>query len=127
MPSSLTFKKDDFVKIVATNGNYRYGYIARTSEAGFHIEVCMHEEGESMLEYESLSGGQQSIDLAQLSEAEKRLLPLLALACPTGDIASKLNISPSTVRSQVHMLKIKLGVTERDQLCVLAQALAKGL
>ena len=126
MPSSLTFKKDDFVKIVATNGNYRYGYIARTSEAGFHIEVCMHEEGESMLEYEALTSG-LSVNLGQLTEAEKRLLPLLALACPTGDIASKLNISPSTVRSQVHMLKIKLGVTERDQLCVLAQALAKGL
>jgi len=120
-------KKDEYVKIVATNGDYRYGYIERITDQGFILVVNLFEEGESKIAYDAAYDalvGKETIDwVASLTEVEKTVVPLLSIGFNTNEIAKKLSISPTTVRAHLRTLRIKLHLDNREQLIAFSQAL----
>jgi len=120
----MDFKLDDFVKVVGTNGDYRYGYINDVLQEGYEICVCLQEEGASKIAYDAESGGKTPADWDKmLTKAEKRLVPLLANGLETKSIAISLGISPITVRSHMRMLRLKLQLDNNDQLAAFAEGL----
>lgn len=123
----MQFGKDSFVKIVAINGDYRYGYIQDVQEKGFHILVCMHEEGDSAVEYEAASGTLSSDWDKLLSDTERLLIPLLSQKLTTKEMANELSISPSTIRAHIRTLRFKLQLDNRQQLIAFAHGMNKHL
>ena len=126
-----TFPEDSYVQIVAPNGDYRYGYVAGTEEKGEHITICMHEEGESKLAYEDaidLWNGQTPIgEKHGLSAQELRVLRLLSDGSNTSQIAQQLNLQPTTIRSYLRTLRLKLRVANRVELGIVARAVVQSL
>ncbi|MCK5235870.1 MAG: hypothetical protein KAR06_02700 [Deltaproteobacteria bacterium] len=122
-------KKDDYVKIVAVDGNYRYGYITDILDKGFTLGISLFEEGESKIAFDAASAallGYEATDyISNLTEVEKRLIPLLAAGYDTGQIALALENSPITIRSQLRHLRIKLRLDDRAQLLAFSPALAR--
>ena len=120
-------KKDDYVKIVAVNGDYRYGYIANILDKGFTLDICLFDEGESKIAYDAAFNalrGEETIDyVSTLTDIEKHIVPLLAAGYNTNKIASEMGIAPTTVRSHLQMLRIKLHLDNRAQLIALSPAL----
>ncbi|MBA7465032.1 hypothetical protein ES707_00193 [subsurface metagenome] len=120
-------KKDDYVKIVAVDGNYRYGYIEKIQERGSILVINMFDEGISKIAYDAASDaivGQDSIDyISLLTEAEKRIVPLLSASYNTNEIAAAMSTSPKTVRAQLRTLRIKLRLDTRAQLIAFSRAL----
>ena len=120
-------KTDDYIKVVAVNGNYRYGYISEIKDKGFILVVSLFDEGESKVAYDAASEiilGQEPIDyVSLLTEVEKRIVPLLAAGFNTSKIAEKLSTSPTTVRAQIRTLRIKLHLDNRAQLSAFSPAL----
>ncbi len=121
------FSEDAFVKIVGTNGNYRYGYIQSVEEKGLHLVICMHEEGDSALEYETASGAIAEDWDKMLTDTERQIIPLLAKGLKTKEVAAELNVSPITIRAQTRTLQYKLQLDNRQQLVAFAQGLANRL
>ena len=122
------FEQDSFVQVVAPNGDYRYGYVKTTDEEGWHLTICMHEEAESKLAYEAatdLWNGQPSGAQYGLSAQEIRVLRLVSEELSTLQMAQKLNLAPSTIRSYVRTLRIKLRADNRTQLVMVAKAMGK--
>ncbi len=120
-------KRDDYVKITAVDGNYRYGYITEVLDKGFIVVISLFEEGESKIAFDAASdilGGQEPVDwVSILTEVEKRIVPLLAAGNNTNGIADGLSISPTTVRAHLRTLRIKLHLDDRAQLIAFSQAL----
>ena len=120
-------KKDDYVKIVAVDGNYRYGYIIDILDKGETLGISLFDEGESKIAYDMAHNaltGQESIDYVSiLTEIEKRIVPLLSAGLNTNKIAGEMSISPSTVRAHLRTLRIKLHLDDRAQLIAFSQAL----
>ena len=58
---------------------------------------------------------------AELSEREHALIRLLARGLTDKDIARKLNLSPTTVRSYNSDLYLKLGIQRRGQVRAIAE------
>ena len=121
-------KKDDYVKIVAVNEDYRYGYITEILDKGFTLGISLFDEGESKIGYDMAHDalvGDESVDwVSILTEIEKRIVPLLSAGYNTNDIAREMSISPSTVRAHLRTLRIKLHLDDRAQLIAFSQALA---
>ena len=122
-------KKDEYVKIVATNGNYRYGYIESITDKGFILVINLFDEGESKIAYDTARDalfGKETIDwAASLTEVEKTIVPLLSAGLNTNEIANKLSTNPTTVRAHLRTLRIKLHLDDRAQLIAFSQALNK--
>lgn len=126
------FKVDDYVKIVDTSGNYRFGFISDTKDRGSFLLIDLNEEGLSKINYDNefvKNNGHAQI-LAKdfgnlLTETEWHVVPLLAECLTTKEIAARMNISPSTVRAHIRDLKIKLQLQTREQLFVYCQGIAK--
>ncbi|GAH02146.1 unnamed protein product [marine sediment metagenome] len=120
-------KKDDYVKIVAVDGNYRYGYIDEIRDRAFILVISLFDEGESKIAYDAASDaivGQEPTDyISLLTEAEKRIVPLLSIGYNTNDIATTLSTSPKTVRAQLRTLRIKLHLDTRAQLIAFSRGL----
>ena len=120
-------KKDDYVKIIAINGNYRYGYITDVLDRGFTLGISLFDEGESKIAYDLAHNaliGKESIDYVSiLTEVEKRIVPLLAIGLNTNRIAEELSTSPTTVRAQIRTLRVKLQLDDRVQLNAFSPAL----
>jgi len=120
-------KKDDYVKIVAVNGDYRYGYITDILDKGFTLGISLFDEGESKIAYDMAHDalvGQESVDfISNLTEIEKRIVPLLSAGWNTNEIAGEMSISPTTVRAHLRTLRIKLHLDNRVQLIAFSQAL----
>jgi DNA-binding NarL/FixJ family response regulator len=55
-----------------------------------------------------------------LTDREREVLGLVALGLSNDDIAARLYLSPSTVKTHVNRAMTKLGVRERAQLVVIA-------
>lgn len=121
-------KKDDYVKIVGVDANYRYGYISEVSDRGYTLSISLFDEGESKIAYDAAYNvltGQESIDYVSiLTDNEKRIVPLLASGFNTNKIAEELSTSPITVRVQIRTLRIKLQLDDRAQLNAFSQALS---
>ena len=120
-------KKDDYIKIVAVDGNYRYGYIEKIQERGFILVISLFDEGISKIAYDTAAAaivGQEPIDyISPLTEIEKRIIPLLATGYNTNEIAGEMSISSTTVRAHLRTLRIKLHLDDRAQLIALSPAL----
>lgn len=120
-------RPDEYVKVVRADGSYRFGYVQSIHERGLHLLICMHEEGISKIEWDAASAvlvGEEIPDLEKdLTEAERRLLPLLAKGLTSRGIGDQLEISPATVRVHLRSIKAKWGLQDRGQ----AVALAKGV
>lgn len=121
------FSEDSFVRIVAPNGKYRYGYIQKVEEGGYHLTICMHEEGDSAVEYEAQSGALESNWDEMLSDTEKQIIPLLAKGIKTKEIAEELSLAPITIRVHIRTLRFKLQLDNRLQLVAFSQGLANRL
>ncbi len=120
-------KVDDYVQIVAVNGDYRYGYITDVLDKGFTLGISLFDEGESKIAYDAAHAamaGEEVIDYVSiLTDMEKHIVPLLATGLNTSKIAEVLSTSPITVRAQIRTLRIKLRLDNRAQLNAFSQAL----
>lgn len=120
-------KKDDYVIIVAVNGDCRYGYIADILDKGNTVNISLFDEGESKIAYDAAYNalrGEETIDyVSLLTDIEKRIIPLLAVGFNTSRIADELSTSPITVRAQIRTLRVKLHLDDRAQLAALSPAL----
>ena len=93
------FSEAAFVKIVAVNGNFKYGYIQKVQEKGYHLLLCLHEEGISAFEYELASGTMAEEWDKMLTDIEKKIIALLAQGLSTKEVAQFLD-SVKTIVSQ---------------------------
>ncbi len=120
-------KTEDYLKIIAVDGNYRYGYITEIGDRGFTLVVSLFDEGESKLAYDqahdALKGEETTDWVSILTEVEKRIVPLLSAKYNTNEIASELSISPTTVRAHLRTLRIKLHLDNRAQLIAFSRGL----
>ena len=120
-------KQDDYVKIVAVDDTYRYGYIIKVLDKGFVRGISLWEEEESKIAFDAAHNalrGEEPIDyIALLTEVEKHIIPLLAIGLNTNKIAEELSTSPTTVRAQIRTLRIKLQLDDRAQLNAFSPAL----
>jgi len=123
----MSFNKDDYVKVVVPGGDYRYGYILDTDEGGDHISVCFHDEGESKVEYDEMEANAEGLESpdwqAILTGRERQILHLLPLDLNNRAIASKIGISPVTVRGYIRSMLLKFNLATRFQLTVYAKGL----
>lgn len=120
----MEFKVDDYVKVVGTDGNYRYGYVSEVNEDGFIIAVCLYDEGESKLAYDAACGGPTPAEYDNLlTDAERRIIPLLADGLKPGAIGTQLETSPVTIRAQMRTLRYKFALDNNAQLVAFAQGL----
>jgi DNA-binding CsgD family transcriptional regulator len=122
------FKADGFVKVMNTQGNFRFGYITHIQERGSIIIVDFSDEGLSKInwdsEYNENIGYTDSQDFKSLlTETEKKIIPLLAQAKTTKAIAKLMDVAPVTVRAHIRNLKIKLRVDTREQLFAYSQGI----
>lgn len=123
----MDFRRDDYVQLVAPNGNYRFGFIQEMSEEGAHIMVCLHEEGESKIAWDkasAISRGIAPADYEQdLSPDDKRILAMVGDGQTSVKIAAIMGRSPSTIRNRTRSLRLKLNLDSQDQLIIFAQGL----
>jgi len=123
---ALVFKELDYVKIVGTNGDFRFGCIQKVSDDGWVIEVSFYDEGLNKIEYDSACGGISAQEWAkELTCIEKKIIPLLAVGASTAQIANEMQIVPVTARAYIRLLRIKLGLENRTQLMAFAHGLNK--
>jgi len=61
------------------------------------------------------SRGMKKMDVPSLTEQEIRILTLIAEGLTNADIADALCVSPNTVKTHVHNIFVKLGVSDRTQ------------
>ena len=129
----MPFQKDSFIKLVDTQGNFRFGYISQVKERGFVLVIDLNEEGLSKINWDNELVINEGNDVLArdfnvlLTDTEKKLVPYLASRWDTGSIAKKLKIKPSTVRAHIRDMKIKLQVNTREQLFTLAQGIVTKL
>lgn len=113
-------KKEDYVKVIAVTGDYRYGYIRETRDRGSILVIDLFDEGTSKIAWDNARGeilGIPSLDyVSLLTEAEKKVIPLLAMGLTNKEIAEHLSTSPVTVSSQLRTLRLKLQIETRPQL-----------
>lgn len=125
----MDFGKDSYVQVVAPNGNYRYGFVMETDEQDQHLIICMHEEGESKLAYETATkiwNGQAPLEQQHgLSAQEFQVLTSLSEGLDTRSIGQQLNLAPATIRAYIRTLRLKLRVENRIQLVLVAEAIVK--
>lgn len=121
-------KVDDYVKIVAVDNKYRYGYIEQIRDRGSTIVISLFDEGISKIAFDEANNallGKETVDyISLLTGIEKKIIPLLAGGYGTNDIADEMSIHPTTVRAHLRTLRIKLHLEDRLQLAALAPALA---
>ncbi len=120
----MKFLKDQFLILQSPNGEFRYGYVKEVIDSGWGVIVSMREEGESKIEFDAARGLPRP-QLCSFTDAEKKLLPLLAQHCTPNAIAAQLALSPVTIRSQVRTILNKLGLQTHVQLCTYAEGLVQ--
>lgn len=123
---ALIFKELDYVKLVGTNGDFRFGCVQKVTDRGWVVEVSFYDEGLSKIEYDSACGGTSADGWSkELTPIERKIIPLLAAGASTAEVAEEMSISPITVRAYTRLLRIKLGLENRTQLIAFAQGLDK--
>lgn len=129
------FKKNDYVKIVDTHGNFRFGYISETKERGSFLFIDLSDEGLSKIDWDegyasNVPGGgtENFFNIKKnLTNTENSMIPLLANLLTTKQIAERMNISSVTVRAHIRYLKVKLQLDTREQLIAYSQGICKKL
>lgn len=129
----MAFKCDYHVKLVDTQGNFRFGYIAEVKERGSILLIDLMEEGLSKINWDNEFAQNVGNDVLVkdfsklLTDTEKKMIPFLAEEKTTSEIAHKMGIAPVTVRAHIRDLKIKLQVDTREQLFAYSQGIVKVL
>ena len=122
----LLFEELDYVKVVGTNGDFRYGCVEKSEDDGWIIRISFSDEGLNKIQYDAACGGATAEDWSkELTSMEKKMIPLLALDYSTAHIAAAMTISPVTARGYIRLLRIKLGLDNRQQLIAFAEGLNK--
>ena len=125
------FQPNDYLMVVDTQGNYRYGYITRVDNNEMELCLSFYDEGLSKVEYDEMLSklkADGSTDWAKiLTDREKSIVPLIANLMGTNEIADELKISPITVRSHIRTLRLKLKMDNRIQLIYYCQGLRRKL
>ena len=137
-------KPDAAVIILTSYRNPEYFYRAIASgAAGFLMKegspsqithaIRTVLEGESIIDRQVLrdslkalsattkkTSSADNIDIPSLTEQEIRILTLIAEGLTNSDIAEVLTVSPNTVKTHVHNIFVKLGVSDRTQAAIWA-------
>lgn len=122
----LILEELDYVKVVAANGDFRFGCIEQTWDDGWVIRVSFYDEGFNKIQFDAACGGATAEEWTkELTPIERKIIPLLATECSTSEIAEAMGISPITARGYIRLLRIKLGLEDRAQLVAFAQGLSK--
>jgi DNA-binding CsgD family transcriptional regulator len=112
--------------VVAANGEFHYACVEEVEDDGWVIKVNFNDEGYSKIKYDAAAGGYRAADWkAELSPAEKKLVPLLAQRLSTKAIAKAMGISAITARGYIRLLRMKFRLQNRIQLEAFAQGLYK--
>ena len=48
----MRFRQGDYVKLSIPNGDFCFGYVHTVTEKGFHINICMYDEGASKIGFD---------------------------------------------------------------------------
>ena len=129
----MAFKKDSFVKLVDTQGNFRFGYISQVKERGFVLVIDLNEEGLSKINWDNELVINEGNDVLArdfnvlLTDIEKKLVPYLTANMNSFEIAKKMRLAAPTVRAHIRDLKAKLQLDTREQLSTYAQGIVKKL
>jgi len=137
-------KQDAAVIILTSYRNPEYFYRAIASgAAGFLMKegapsqithaIRTVLEGESIIDRHVLrdslralsattkkTSSEDKFDIPSLTEQEIRILTLIAEGLTNSDIAEVLTVSPNTVKTHVHNIFVKLGVSDRTQAAIWA-------
>ena len=123
----MNLKRDDYVKVMGANGNYRYGYIEKVLSRGDAFIINLTEEGICKIEFDAemakLLGYLPEDYTSLLSDIERQVASLLAIGQNTNEIAKEMSISPTTVRAHLRNLRIKLHLDNKTQLIAFCQGL----
>lgn len=123
---ALIFKEDECVKVVGTNGDFRFACVQKVKDKGWVIELSFYDEGLSKIGFDSECGGVSAGEWSkELTTIEKKIIPLLACGSSTAEIAEAMSIVPVTARAYIRLLRIKLGLDNRTQLEAFAAGLTK--
>lgn len=121
------FSEEAYVKVIGVSGDYHYGYIQKVTERGFHLLISLFDEGESALGYETASGAMAADWPTMLSDTERAIVIGLSCGLSTKEMAAELSLSPSTVRTHIRELRLKLQLDNRQELVVFSQGMDKVL
>jgi len=121
----MDFDEESYVKVIGVSGDYHYGYILKSTERGFQLLISLYEEGDSAIGYEAAAGTMAPDWSKMLSDTEKKIVGSLSLGLSTNEMAAELSLSPSTVRSYIRTLRLKLQLDNRQQLIVFSQGMNK--
>jgi DNA-binding CsgD family transcriptional regulator len=126
----LKIRRDEFLKIVGTDQNYRFGYVTEVSKDGNTFTVCMEEEGASKIAFDKAvyekHVGLPAVDWAEvLTPQEKIIANLLSEGHSDDAIAVRLNITRVTLRAHLRALRYKLQLDDKAQLITFCEGLKK--
>ena len=127
------FKRDSYVKITDTLGNYRFGYIAGVQERGWLLVIDLNDEGLSKINWDNEYAENSGVPVlikdfnTLLSDIEKKMVPLLAGKMTDRAIAAMMGIASSTVRTHIRDMKIKFQLDTRELLFTYCQGIEKKL
>jgi DNA-binding CsgD family transcriptional regulator len=127
------FKRDSYIKLVDTRGDFRFGYIAETRERGSILVIDLYDEGLSKINWDNEYAHTGNSDILikdfnlLLTPTEKKMIPFLACNMTTNDVAAEMGISPVTVRAHIRDLKIKCQLQTREQLFAYSQGIMRKL
>lgn len=123
----MAFKKESYVRITDTEGNYRYGFISSIKNRGFELTIDFNEEGLSKVYYDSeyaQKRGTNATDFESLlTSIEKNVLVHIAALMTAKEIGVIMSMEPSTVRAHFRDIKHKLRIETFNQLIAYAQGL----
>ena len=128
------FKKDDFVKLVDSHGNFRFGYVMDSRDKGDLLIIDLADEGASKIAWDDeyakwypdsvfdINGTPTWERISKsLTDIEKTIIKCLAQVMSVNQIAEKMEIAPATVRTHIRHLKTKLQLETKQQLIVYCQ------
>jgi two-component system, NarL family, nitrate/nitrite response regulator NarL len=108
------------------------GYIAKDADRGEICEAIRRvAAGQTVLSADAMAGmasqlqHRRAVDHGRLTDREAEVLGMLASGASAPDIAAQLHLSSATVKTHLHNLYAKLGVSDRA--AAVAEGMRRGL
>jgi two-component system, NarL family, nitrate/nitrite response regulator NarL len=108
------------------------GYIAKDADRGEICEAIRRvAAGQTVLSADAMAGmasqlqHRRAVDQGRLTDREAEVLGMLASGASAPDIAAQLHLSSATVKTHLHNLYAKLGVSDRA--AAVAEGMRRGL
>jgi two-component system, NarL family, nitrate/nitrite response regulator NarL len=108
------------------------GYIAKDADRSEICEAIRRvAAGQTVLSTDAMAGmasqlqHRRAVDQGRLTDREAEVLGLLATGASAPDIAAQLHLSSATVKTHLHKLYAKLGVSDRA--AAVAEGMRRGL